>query len=69
MKQYNCPDCPINTSNCDSCPRINSLKTNNYHMDTYNAIIPEACKHCPKHSSNGGDGICECVFGSMWIRC
>lgn len=31
----------------------------------YNAedLLPEACKNCPKHPINGGDGICHCILG------
>lgn len=27
--------------------------------------IPQACKNCPKHPSNGGDGICHCTLGTQ----
>ena len=27
--------------------------------------IPEACKNCSNHPSNGGSGICFCTLGSM----
>lgn len=27
--------------------------------------IPQACKNCPKHPSNGGDGICLCTLGTQ----
>lgn len=26
-------------------------------------LIPDACKNCPKHPINGGDGICHCILG------
>ena len=29
--------------------------------------IPEACRHCSKHPSNGGDGICNCTLGLMTV--
>jgi hypothetical protein len=25
--------------------------------------IPDPCKHCPNHPSNGGSGICSCTLG------
>lgn len=25
--------------------------------------IPEACKNCSNHPSNGGSGICHCILG------
>ena len=31
--------------------------------------IPQACKNCPKHPSNGGDGICHCTLGTQPVRC
>lgn len=31
--------------------------------------IPEACKNCSNHPSNGGSGICFCTLGSMKITC
>ena len=27
--------------------------------------IPDYCKNCSNHPSNGGDGNCNCVLGSM----
>ena len=27
--------------------------------------IPEVCKNCSNHPSNGGSGICFCTLGSM----
>ena len=26
--------------------------------------IPESCKSCPNHPSNGGSGICHCILGN-----
>lgn len=31
------------------------------------ARIPESCRHCSKHPSNGGDGICYCTNGLMTV--
>ena len=31
----------------------------------YEKYIPEACKGCSNHPSNGGDGICHCILGGM----
>ena len=30
--------------------------------------IPESCKKCSNHPSNGGSGICHCILGSYPIR-
>lgn len=29
--------------------------------------IPEACKNCSNHPSNGGSGVCFCTLGSIII--
>jgi len=26
--------------------------------------IPDACKHCSNHPSNGGNGVCNCMLGT-----
>lgn len=31
--------------------------------------IPEACKHCSNHPSNGGSGVCLCTLGLPKITC
>ena len=31
--------------------------------------IPEACKNCPNHPSNGGSGNCNCMLGGLNITC
>lgn len=31
--------------------------------------IPEACRNCPTHPSNGGSGICNCTLGLPKITC
>ena len=31
--------------------------------------IPEACKTCSNHPSNGGSGICHCIMGLSQIKC
>ena len=75
MKQYNCPDCDMKLLNCSDCPRVyahNKRNTdidvdwNKFNINTY-SNIPEACRHCSNHPSNGGDGICWCVLGSYHI--
>ena len=27
--------------------------------------IPEGCRSCPNHPSNGGSGVCHCIIGTM----
>ncbi len=31
--------------------------------------IPEACKSCSNHPSNGGSGICHCTLGTPPVKC
>ena len=31
--------------------------------------IPEACKYCSNHPTNGGSGICNCTMGLPKITC
>lgn len=69
MKEYNCPDCSIETNSCNGCPRIERQYTDNktevdwskFNISSHS--IPDACKYCATHPSNGGDGICWCVLG------
>ena len=34
-----------------------------------NTYIPEACRSCRNHPSNGGTGICHCTLGSPSVTC
>ena len=36
-----------------------------YLTTPFTNTIPMACRTCPKHPSNGGDGICHCTLGSQ----
>ena len=36
--------------------------TPNMNFD-YISTIPEPCKTCPNHPSNGGSGMCNCTLG------
>lgn len=63
---------PVNTKNIPGCCRIDDNDTTFYTTSEYYKRnqynnIPEACKNCPKHPSNGGDGICHCTLGSMKV--
>jgi len=33
------------------------------------SYIPEYCKACPNHPSNGGSGICNCILGTPQVTC
>ena len=76
-RAYNCPDCDMNLLDCIDCPRVyahNKLNTdidvdwNKFNINIY-SNVPDACKHCMTHPSNGGNGICWCVLGSYHITC
>ena len=32
-------------------------------------FIPESCRGCSNHPSNGGSGFCNCILGSSQITC
>ena len=39
-------------------------------IDTWSPSgIPEACRNCSNHPSNGGSGICFCTLGTTKITC
>lgn len=40
-----------------------------YTTDNHYEYIPEACKTCPNHPSNGGSGNCNCMMGTPKIYC
>lgn len=31
--------------------------------------IPEACRNCSNHPSNGGNGFCNCILGMTQVTC
>ena len=31
--------------------------------------IPNSCKNCPNHPSNGGSGFCNCTLGQIPVTC
>lgn len=65
MKQYNCPDCNVRGDSCDYCQRaqqqINDIRKD--YIDIPNSsYVPDCCRYCSNHPSNGGSGICHCVL-------
>ena len=40
-----------------------------FQPDTVWEGIPEACKHCSNHPSDGGSGICNCTLGLPKVTC
>lgn len=38
-------------------------------VNFYEWTIPQACRSCSNHPSNGGSGICHCTLGKPQITC
>lgn len=47
----------------DAFKRYNTF----YTSTEYYKYIPEACRNCSNHPSNGGSGICQCILGQRVI--
>lgn len=49
---------------CPMCASI--IRSNNAKAVIENNLnsIPECCKKCKSHPSNGGSGICNCILGN-----
>jgi hypothetical protein len=75
---------PINTAPasygwiCPRCGRVNAPWVSQCgcqgsvfkKIDTWSPSgIPEACRNCSNHPSNGGSGICFCTLGTPPITC
>lgn len=80
MKLYNCPDCTHTEDTCENCTRYQMYHKTNFneynpwwHYQNFNTLtfadIPPACRNCPNHPSNGGNGICNCVLGDWPVIC
>ena len=63
---------------CPKCSRVNApwvsqcgCQSNIFKkIDTWSPSgIPEACRNCSNHPSNGGSGICNCTLGMTKITC
>ena len=63
-----CPKC-----GCVNAPWVASCSCNGSVFKKTNTRtesgIPEACRSCSNHPSNGGSGICLCTLGSPKITC
>lgn len=71
MKEYNCPDCTLNTDSCEECPRCVYKIDNSYDYIRYVPMQPSSigyenssCKYCSNNPANGGSGICHCIMGN-----
>lgn len=48
----------------ESCKRAAQELNNSLpYVSNSLANIPETCRYCPNHPSNGGSGICHCILG------
>ena len=60
-----CPKCGrVNAPWVMSCPCTVNTVT---YTTTTASTIPDACKGCSNHPSNGGSGICHCTLGTQTI--
>ena len=50
----------------DAFKRYNTFYTSTEYYKRNN-YIPEACRNCSNHPSNGGSGICQCILGQTVI--
>lgn len=72
MKEYNCPDCTLNTNTCEGCARyIYKTDVGTYEYIRFVPIQPSsiecespACKYCSNNPANGGSGFCHCILGN-----
>lgn len=78
MKLYNCPDCTHTEDTCKNCSRYQMYHRTNldeynpwwtYQVTTTITDIPTACRNCPNHPSNGGNGNCNCSLGGWPVIC
>ena len=79
MKYFNCLDCKNSGDSCEDCEKFLYLynfinkkykKYENTECKTnwdLNFDIPDSCRGCPNHPSNGGNGICHCILGQYNI--
>lgn len=74
-KEFDCPDCTLQVTTCEGCPRAQGKFTRNINNDDYNTVKPywsytlsPACATCSNNPANGGNGICNCTLGVPEIR-
>lgn len=63
-KEYNCPDCMSAT--CIGCQRTLPMPVTTTNFNN-GGFLNDICKTCPNHFSNGGSGICNCMFGIITV--
>ena len=50
-------------------PKLPDVITTDKTLPVTYTDIPEACKACPNHPSNGGSGVCFCTLGTKPATC
>ena len=60
-----CPHLPAEIRQIEIAPCVDPLPDVDWVGTISNDSIPECCKPCPNHPSNGGSGICNCVLPYM----
>ena len=60
-----CPHLPAEIRQIEIAPCIEPLPDLDWISTISNDSIPECCKPCPNHPSNGGSGVCNCVLPYM----
>ena len=60
-----CPHLPAENRQIKSTPCVEPLPDVDWVGTISNDSIPDCCKPCPNHPSNGGSGICNCVLPYM----
>lgn len=49
--------------------KLSAVITTDHIPDVTLSDIPDACKSCANHPSNGGTGICNCIMGLREMKC
>ena len=61
-----CPHLPSEIRQIETAPCVEPLPNLDWVSTSIsNDSIPDCCKPCPNHPSNGGSGICNCVLPYM----
>ena len=61
-----CPHLPAEIRQIEIAPCVEPLPNLDWVSTSIsNDSIPDCCKSCPNHPSNGGSGICNCVLPYM----
>lgn len=53
----------IDVSNEITCEPVNWFALGHELLNNNNDLVPDACRTCTNHPSNGGSGLCNCTLG------